>query len=226
MESLTELLSFVLHFDEHLHWFLQQYGAWTYGILFLIIFCETGLVVTPVLPGDSLLFAAGMFAGLYPDALNIVVLLILLTIAAIVGDTVNYWFGAWIGPKAFSGKFWFLKQSHLLKAQAFYERYGGRAVVLGRFVPFARTFVPFVAGVGAMNYRRFILYNIGGGIVWVGLFTLLGYALGEVEVVRQNFELVVLSIVAVSVLPMAWEILSAWRHSPPQSPGGETTSDS
>lgn len=212
MDSLQELFNFVLHFDEHLQWFLDNYGAWTYGVLFLIIFCETGLVVTPVLPGDSLLFAAGMFAGLYPEALNIWVLLLLLTLAAIIGDTVNYSFGALIGPQAFSGTYWFLKQKHLQRTQAFYERYGGRAIVLGRFVPFARTFVPFVAGVGAMNYRRFIAYNVGGGIVWVALFTLLGYGLGEVDVVRKHFELVVLSIVAVSVLPMAWEIFAAWRR--------------
>jgi membrane-associated protein len=219
MDSIRQLVGFVLHFDEHLHGFLEQYGAWTYAILFLIIFCETGLVVTPVLPGDSLLFAAGMFAGLYPDALSIYLLLPLLTAAAILGDTVNYSFGAWIGPRAFSGKLWFLKQKHLLKTQAFYERYGGRAIVLGRFVPFARTFVPFVAGVGAMNYRRFIGYNVGGGIVWVGFFTLLGFFLGEMELVRKHFELVVLSIVFVSVLPMAWEILASWRRPRDNSAG-------
>lgn len=225
MDSIQDVISFVLHFDEQLHWFLGEYGAWTYAILFLIIFCETGLVVTPVLPGDSLLFAAGMFAGLYPDALNIGVLLVLLTLAAIIGDTVNYRIGAWIGPKAFSGKIWFLKQKHLLKAESFYEKYGGRAIVLGRFVPFARTFVPFVAGVGAMNYRRFIGYNVGGGIVWVGIFTLLGYFLGELEVVRKHFEIVVLSIVAVSVLPMVWEILAARRLPPPHPPGGENSAN-
>jgi membrane-associated protein len=218
MDSLRDLLSFVLNFDEHLHGFLEQYGAWTYAILFVIIFCETGLVVTPFLPGDSLLFAAGMFAGLYPDALNIYLLLLLLTVAAVVGDTLNYWLGAWIGPRAFSGRYRFLKPAYLMRSQAFYERYGGRAIVLGRFVPIVRTFVPFVAGIGAMNYRRFIAYNIGGAIAWVGSCTLAGYVLGELEVIREHFELVVLSIIAVSILPMAWEFFAARRHRSPLKP--------
>jgi membrane-associated protein len=213
------LVDFVLHVDDHLKWFLDEYGAWTYALLFLVIFCETGLVVTPFLPGDSLLFAAGMFAGLYPESLDIYVLLALLTIAAIIGDTVNYWFGAWLGPRAFSGKYRFFKPEHLLRAQAFYEKYGGRAVVLGRFVPIVRTFVPFVAGIGAMNYQRFIRYNVGGGVLWVGACVGLGYWLGNVEVIRENFELAVLLIVAVSVLPMVWEYVASRRRPAPTLPG-------
>lgn len=214
MDSIRQLIGFILHFDEHLHGFLEQYGVWTYAILFLIIFCETGLVVTPFLPGDSLLFAAGMFAGLYPDSLNISILLFLLTVAAVLGDTVNYGFGAWLGPRAFSGRYSYLKPEYLFRAQKFYEKYGGRAVVLGRFVPIIRTFVPFVAGIGAMNYRQFIAYNIGGGIAWVGICTLFGYCLGGFKIIRENFELAVILIIVVSVLPMAWEYLAARRHSP------------
>jgi membrane-associated protein len=212
MDYLHQLVNFLLNFDDHLQGFLEDYGAWTYAILFLIIFCETGLVVTPFLPGDSLLFAAGMFAGLYPDALNVYFLLILLSIAAIAGDTVNYWFGAWFGPKAFNGRYSYLKPEYLFRAQKFYEKYGGRAIVLGRFVPIVRTFVPFVAGIGAMNYRQFIAYNIGGGIAWVGICTFAGYWLGSIEIIRQNFEFVVIAIVAVSVLPMAWEFIANRRQ--------------
>jgi len=216
MDSIHQLIGFILHFDEHLQGFLEQYGAWTYAILFLIIFCETGLVVTPFLPGDSLLFAAGMFAGLYPDALNIYLVLLLLTIAAVAGDTVNYWFGAWIGPRAFSGRYRFLKPAYLRRSQEFYEKYGGQAVVLGRFVPIVRTFVPFVAGIGAMNYRQFIIYNIVGAIAWVGICTLFGFWLGRFEIVKENFELAVIAIIAVSVLPMVWEFFASRKHPPSQ----------
>ena len=221
MEAIHKVVSFILHFDEHLQGFLEQYGAWTYAILFLIIFCETGLVVTPFLPGDSLLFAAGMFAGLYPDALNIGILLALLTAAAIAGDTVNYWFGAWLGPRAFSGRYRYLRPEYLFRSQRFYEKYGGRAIVLGRFVPIVRTFVPFVAGIGAMNYRQFILYNIVGAIAWVGICTLFGYVLGGISAIRENFEIAVLLIIAVSIAPMVWEYFSSRRHPPGESRGGE-----
>lgn len=220
MDSIRGLADFILHFDEHLHGFLEHYGAWTYAILFLIIFCETGLVVTPFLPGDSLLFAAGMFAGLYPDALNIYFVLILLSIAAIAGDTVNYWFGAWLGPKAFSGRYSFLKPEYLFRAQKFYDTYGGRAIVLGRFVPIVRTFVPFVAGIGSMNYRQFIAYNVGGGIAWVAICALAGYWLGRIPLIKDNFELAVIAIIVVSVLPMVWEFLASRRHHPPGQPQG------
>ncbi len=222
MESIRRLADFVLHFDEHLKGFLDAYGAWTYAILFLIIFCETGLVVTPFLPGDSLLFAAGMFAGLFPEALNIYVLLVLLTVAAVAGDTVNYWFGAWFGPKAFSGRYTYLKPEYMFRAQRFYEKYGGRAIVLGRFVPIVRTFVPFVAGIGAMNYRQFILYNVVGGIAWVGICALAGYVLGGIPLVRDNFEVAVLLIIAVSIAPMVWEYWSSRRRpkDPPHGEGG------
>lgn len=220
MESIRGLADFILHFDEHLHGFLEAYGAWTYAMLFLIIFCETGLVVTPFLPGDSLLFATGMFAGLYPDALNIYLVLILLSIAAIAGDTVNYWFGAWLGPKAFSGRYSFLKPEYLFRAQKFYEKYGGRAIVLGRFVPIVRTFVPFVAGIGSMNYRQFIANNIGGGIAWVAICALAGYWLGRIPLIKDNFELAVIAIIVVSVMPMVWEFVANRRkHSPDQHHG-------
>jgi membrane-associated protein len=180
-------------------------------LLFAIIFCETGLVVTPFLPGDSLLFAAGAMAALYPDDLNIGLLLGLLTVAAIIGDTLNYAIGRWIGPKAFTINRWFLKHEHLERTQAFYEKHGGKTIVLARFVPIVRTFAPFVAGVGKMHYPTFLFYNVVGGIAWVLICTLAGYFFGNVPIVKENFELVVVGIVLVSVLPIAWEMWSARR---------------
>ncbi|MDP1797040.1 MAG: DedA family protein [Planctomycetaceae bacterium] len=212
MEALKDILDFFLHFDRHLQTIIQACGVWTYAVLFAIIFCETGLVVTPFLPGDSLLFAAGAIAARMPQALNIVALLVVLSVAAILGDTVNYALGRWIGPRAFSGKIWFLKQEHLVKTQLFYDRYGAKTIILARFVPIVRTFAPFVAGVGKMNYSQFIFYNIVGGIVWVLVCTMFGYYFGSFEIIKNNFELVVLGIVGVSVLPMAWELWAARRH--------------
>jgi membrane-associated protein len=181
-------------------------------LLFVIILCETGLVVTPFLPGDSLLFAAGALAALYPQSLSIVVLLTLLSIAAVLGDTINYAIGRAVGPRAFSVNRWFLKHEHLTRTQEFYERHGGKTIVLARFVPIVRTFAPFVAGVGRMNYPQFLYYNIVGGLAWVLICTLAGYFFGELPFVKKNFELVVVGIVLVSVLPVAWELWAARRR--------------
>ena len=199
MELISFLTDFILHLDEHLSVIIQNYGAWTYLILFSIIFMETGLVVTPFLPGDSLLFAAGTFAGL--GALNIGLLVPLLIVAAIFGDTVNYWIGHYLGPRAFSGNIRFLKKEYLVRTHEFYEKHGGKTIILARFIPIIRTFAPFVAGVGAMSYGRFIVYNVAGGILWVVLFTLGGYFFGNLPAVQDNFTLVILMIILISVLP-------------------------
>ena len=196
--------------DASLNVIIENYGFWTYLILFTIIFCETGLVVTPFLPGDSLLFAAGAFAAL--GSLDIKLLLILLIVAAIVGDTVNYWIGHYIGPRAFSGNIRFLKKEYLDRTHAFYEKHGGKTIILARFIPIIRTFAPFVAGVGTMSYGHFIAYNIIGAIVWVTLFSLAGYFFGNIPTVKQNFTLVILAIIVISVLPMVTEFLKARLH--------------
>jgi membrane-associated protein len=207
------LIDFVVHFDRHLKEFVDLYGVWVYAFLFLIIFAETGLVVTPFLPGDSLLFAAGAMAA--TGAFNIWVLVPLLVVAAILGDAVNYAVGDAVGPRVFTSvdrtSFWHraLNRDHLAKAHAFFERYGGKAIILGRFVPIVRTFVPFVAGAGTMTYATFALYNVTGGVIWVGICTLAGYAFGNVPIVRDNFTLVALGIVFVSLLPILVEFL---RH--------------
>jgi membrane-associated protein len=190
--------------------FVQAHDQSIYFILFAIIFCETGLVVTPFLPGDSLLFTAGAVAA--HGMLNSLLLFVLLSIAAIVGDTVNYWIGAMIGPRAFSGNVRFLKKEHLDRTHRFYERYGGFAIIIGRFVPIVRTFAPFVAGIGAMNYTRFIIYNIVGGIAWVGLFVFGGYWFGALPFVKRNFEIVIAAIIVISVMPMVIEFIRARRE--------------
>jgi membrane-associated protein len=212
MELLKWCLDLVLHLDEHLKTVIEYCGVWTYAILFLIIFCETGLVVTPFLPGDSLLFAAGAFAALAPETLSISWLAGLLIVAAILGDTVNYWIGRWVGPRAFSGRIRFLKQEHLVRTQQFYVRHGGKTIILARFIPIVRTFAPFVAGIGVMNYSQFLLYNVVGGIAWVGLCTLAGYYFGNIPLVKENFEIVVVAIVLISVLPLAWELYQEKRR--------------
>jgi membrane-associated protein len=210
MELLKQLVDLFLHLDQHLSRVIAEYGVWTHLLLFVIVFCETGLVVTPFLPGDSLLFAAGSFAAL--GALDVWLVIGLLLVAAILGDTINYWIGAWIGPRAFSGELRFLKQEHLDRTHAFYERYGGMTIILARFVPIVRTFAPFVAGVGAMRYGKFLTYNVVGAVLWVGLLVLAGYFFGSIPVVRENFTLVVLAIVALSVLPIAVEAVRGWRR--------------
>jgi membrane-associated protein len=212
MDAIKSIIDVFLHLDEHLAAVMQAWGPWTYAILFAIILCETGLVVTPFLPGDSLLFAAGAMAALHPDSLNIITLLGLLFVAAVLGDTINYAIGRWIGPRAFRMNTWFLKHEHLVRTQEFYERHGGRTIVLARFVPIVRTFAPFVAGVGRMNYPQFLFYNVVGGALWVAICTLAGYFFGNVPIVKENFELVVVGIVLVSVLPFVWEFWNARRR--------------
>lgn len=206
-----ELLDYFLHLDEILPQITSNYGTWTYAILFLIIFLETGVVVTPFLPGDSLLFAAGAVAALDNSGLNVVFLFILLSIAAVLGDTANYWIGHTIGPRAFSGSVPFLKKEYLERTHQFYEKYGGKAIVLARFVPIVRTFAPFVAGIGSMNYSRFIFYNIFGGVLWCAIFIFLGYFFGNLPFVKKNFELVIIVIILISLLPPVVEYFQSKR---------------
>jgi membrane-associated protein len=213
MEFVSYLIDLFLHLDEYLATVIENYGVLTYALLFLIIFLETGFVVTPFLPGDSLLFAAGTFASpALGEALNIWILIPLLSLAAILGDTVNYWIGHFIGPKAFSGDIRFLKKEYLDRTHEFYERHGGKTIILARFIPIIRTFAPFVAGIGAMNYRSFIIYNVIGGILWVSIFTLAGYFFGSIPFVKDNFTIVVLVIIAISVRPVVFEFAKErWR---------------
>jgi membrane-associated protein len=212
MDLLRSIIDLFLHLDQHLNRIISDYGVWTHLILFLIVFAETGLVVTPFLPGDSLLFAAGTFAAL--GSLDLWLLVVLLIGAAILGDTVNYWVGAWIGPRAFSGNVRFLRKDYLDRTHAFYEKHGGKTIILARFVPIIRTFAPFVAGVGAMSYPKFITYNVVGAVLWVGLFVPAGYFFGNIPTVRENFTLVILAIIALSVLPIALEAIRARRSRP------------
>ncbi len=216
MDTLIDLF---LHLDRHLAEFVQLYGTWVYGILFAIVFCETGLVVTPFLPGDSLLFAAGALAG--SGVLNPWLVAVLLCAAAIIGDAVNYSVGRYIGPRVFRAEdhlgLWhnLLNREHLDRAHAFFEKYGGKAIVLGRFVPIVRTFVPFVAGAAYMSYPKFAFYNVTGGIAWVGICVGAGYAFGNVPIVKNNFSLVALGIVFVSLLPIFFEYLKRRRRRAP-----------
>jgi membrane-associated protein len=208
MELITFLIDLFLHLDEYLDTIITQYGTWTYGILFVVIFIETGLVVTPFLPGDSLLFAAGTFAAL--GSLNVWLLAGLLMVAAVLGDAVNYSIGHYLGERAYSIKW--IKKEHLEKTHAFFEKHGGKAIFLARFVPIVRTFAPFVAGIGRMSYAYFATYNIVGGITWVTTFTLLGYFFGNIPFVRKNFELVIIAIILISVMPMFFEWWKARRE--------------
>ena len=201
MNIILKLIDLFLHIDKHLEAIINDYQAGTYLILFLVIFMETGFVVTPFLPGDSLIFAAGAFAARPGSPLNIILLYILLCVAAIAGDTVNYWIGHYVGPRAFSGNIRFLKKEYLDRTHAFYERHGGKTIILARFIPIIRTFAPFVAGIGAMTYPHFIAYNVIGGIAWVTLFTFGGYFFGELSFVKNNFSFVVLAIIIISVIP-------------------------
>ena len=212
MEFVQSVMDLFLHLDEHLNRIVTQYGVWTHLILVAIVFAETGLVIAPFLPGDSLLFAAGALAAL--GSLDPWLLVVLLTGAAIVGDTVNYWVGAWIGPRAFSGNVRFLRKDYLERTHAFYEKHGGKTIILARFVPIIRTFAPFVAGVGAMSYPKFITYNVVGAVLWVGLFVPMGYFFGNMPTVKENFSLVILAIIAISVLPIALEAIRARRSRP------------
>jgi membrane-associated protein len=205
MDLILTVMDFFLHLDEHLNAIIQDYGIWTYLILFLIIFAETGFVVTPFLPGDSLLFAAGTFAGL--GSLNPVYLFLLLAVAAILGDSINYAIGQYIGPRVFQEDVRFLKREYLDRTHEFYEKHGGKTIILARFVPIIRTFAPFVAGVGTMTYRKFLTYNVVGGIVWVSLFIFLGYFFGNIPAVKDNFTLVIMGIIFISILPPIVEYL-------------------
>ena len=193
------LLDFILHVDQHLVEFVTNYGVWIYGILFLIIFVETGLVVMPFLPGDSLLFAAGALAA--TGAMDPVVLIILLFIAAVLGDTLNYHIGKYIGPRVFNIESRWINKEYLLKTQAFFEKHGGKTIIFARFIPFARTFAPFVAGVSSMNYKYFLSYNVIGAICWVASFITLGYLFGNIPAIKDNFTFVIFGIIFLSILP-------------------------
>ncbi|MBI5547909.1 MAG: DedA family protein [Deltaproteobacteria bacterium] len=219
MDYLKLLFDIFLHLDKYLDKALQLFGGWTYLVLFMVVFCETGLVVTPFLPGDSLLFATGAFAakgsfvleGALTPASSALALFGLISVAAIVGDTVNYWIGRKVGPKIFSrNDVRFLNKKHLERTHAFYERHGGKTIILARFVPIIRTFAPFVAGIGQMSYWRFISYNVIGGIAWVGICIGAGYALANNEWVQKNFSVVIIAIVLISVIPAAVEFLRGW----------------
>ncbi len=200
MEFLKTVFDFVIHIDVHLSAIIQAYGIWTYLILFLIIFCETGLVVTPLLPGDSLLFAAGTFAA--KGDLDVMWLFILLSIAAILGDTANYWIGDYIGPKIFHKEnVRLLNKEYLDRTHQFYEKYGGKTIIIARFVPIIRTFAPFVAGIGSMTYLRFISYNIIGGIAWIAACVFAGFFFGNIPIVKHNFTIVIFVIIFISILP-------------------------
>jgi membrane-associated protein len=196
---MNALIDFILHFDKHLAEIIAQYGSATYAFLFAIVFCETGIVFLPFLPGDSLLFAAGAMAG--AGLLNVWVLAILLLIAAITGDTVNYHLGKWFGRRMP-----LVREHHIEMTEQYFRKYGGKTVILARFIPIVRTLAPFVAGMGAMNYRQFILYNVVGGFVWVFLFLFAGYLFGSLPWVKSNFKFIILAIIFISVLPMAWEM--------------------
>jgi len=210
MDLLKQFLEFLLHAENHLVWFIQNYGVWIYVLLFAIIFCETGLVVTPFLPGDSLLFAVGALAARPEMGLRVEIVTPLLLVAAILGDSVNYSIGKWVGPRVFhfeSNRFF--NRDHLIKAHSFYEKYGGRAIILARFVPIVRTFAPFVAGVGTMNYAKFIIYNVTGAVLWIGLFIGGGYLFGNMPFVQKNMKVVILGIIVISVLPIVIECAKA-----------------
>jgi len=211
MEYISHFIDLFLHLDKHLGELVKEYGTWTYLVLFVIVFCETGLVVTPILPGDSLLFAAGAIAAL--GSLNPHLLVVLLTIAAVLGDAVNYQIGRYVGPAVFKKEdSRFFKRAHLEKTHAFYERYGGKTIIIARFVPIVRTFAPFIAGVGQMSYKQFALYNVVGAILWVVIGVYAGYLFGGLEVVKENFSLIIIAIVLISLLPAAFEFWRAKRE--------------
>jgi len=208
MNFLKSLVDIIIHIDKHLAQVTADYGVWAYAILFVVVFCETGLVVTPFLPGDSLLFAAGALAS--KGSFDVHLLALLLFVAAVLGDAVNYMIGKRLGPKVFEKKnSRIFKEEYLRRTQGFFERYGAKAIVLARFVPIVRTFAPFLAGVGTMPYRVFAMYNVVGAAIWVGLFTYAGYFFGSIPFVEKNFKYVILAIIIISVLPMVYEVLRA-----------------
>ncbi|HHQ4311569.1 TPA: DedA family protein [Serratia fonticola] len=210
MDIIKFLIDFILHIDVHLAELVAQYGMWVYGILFLILFCETGLVVTPFLPGDSLLFVAGALAALPSNDLNVHTMVALMVIAAVIGDAVNYTIGRLFGEKLFSNpNSKIFRRSYLDKTHQFYEKHGGKTIILARFVPIVRTFAPFVAGMGHMSYRHFAAYNVIGALLWVLLFTYAGYLFGDLPIVQENLKLLIVGIILVSILP---GIIEIWRH--------------
>ncbi|HNV76098.1 MAG TPA: DedA family protein [Gemmatimonadaceae bacterium] len=208
MDLIHTFVDYVLHLDAHLATLVSWAGVWTYVVLALIIFCETGLVVTPFLPGDSLLFATGALAAA-TGSLSIVALFVLLTVCAILGDAVNYWLGSRLGAQAAAGRLPLVKKEHIQRTHEFYERHGGKTIILARFVPIIRTFAPFVAGAGTMSYQRFAAYNISGGVAWVGLMLFAGYFFGNIPVVKDNFSLVVLAIIILSIIP---GVVAVWQE--------------
>jgi membrane-associated protein len=214
MEYLKAGLDVFIHLDAHLTQWAAFLGPWLYAVLFLIIFCETGLVVTPYLPGDSLLFATGALAAQDGSPINLFGIWLLLSAAAILGDAVNYTAGKWLGPKMFSREdSWLLNRKHLDEAHRFYEKYGGKTIILARFVPIVRTFAPFVAGIGTMSYTRFAVYNVTGGLAWTTAFLLSGYKFAGLPVVKKHFHLVILAIIILSCIPPVWEFIKARRES-------------
>ena len=210
MVLLTQFIDIFLHLDVHLSEIISQYGAWTYGILFVIIFIETGLVIMPFLPGDSLIFAAGAIAAIGDSGINIFLMVGLLMLAAILGDTVNYWIGYSLGERAYDSKW--VKKEYIDKTHEFFEKHGGKTIFLARFVPIIRTFSPFVAGIGKMSYKYFFSYNVFGGLVWVPLFAFAGYFFGNIEFVKHNFSIVILAIIAISLVPVFIEALKARKE--------------
>jgi membrane-associated protein len=216
MDLIKTAIDWILHLDKHLVDLVAWAGPWSYAVLFLIVFAETGLVVTPFLPGDSLLFACGALAALEGSILDPWLLGILLFVAAVIGDTVNYWVGSYVGAKVFEKEHRFIKREHLEKTQKFYEKYGAKTIVIARFVPIVRTFAPFVAGVGSMNYKTFLTYNVVGAALWVGLFVPAGVFFGNLPIVRKNFTLVILAIIVLSILPIVFEYVKAKREAKAQ----------
>jgi membrane-associated protein len=210
MDWILKLVDFILHIDTYLNGIITRYGAWTYGLLFVVIFMETGFVVIPFLPGDSLIFAAATFAA--RGALNPWLMFILLSIAAVAGDTANYWIGHAIGAKAYTGEVKWIKKEYMDRTHAFFEKHGGKTIFLARFVPIIRTFAPFIAGVSEMSYGHFITWNLVGGVTWVATFTLLGYFFGNIPFVQDNFELVIIAIVLISFIPAVVEGLKARKE--------------
>ncbi len=209
MELIQEFIEIMLHLDVHLRELCTAYGSWVYAILFVVVFCETGLVVTPFLPGDSLLFAVGSLAAI--NALDFTTSVVLLILAAILGDTVNYWIGDYVGPKVFHQEnSRFLNKEYLIRTHRFYEKHGGKTIIIARFLPIIRTFAPFVAGIGSMTYKRFLLFNVAGGVLWVLLFVPAGYFFGSVPIVKNNFSLVIIALVLIPGIPSLVEVIRMW----------------
>lgn len=210
MDLIYFLIDFVLHIDQHLVELVQEYQQWIYFILFLIVFCETGLIVTPFLPGDSLLFALGALAAIPASGLHVLLLMGLLIVAAILGDSFNYYVGGKIGSRIYLRDFWFMRRAHIDQTQRFYEKYGGLTIIYARFVPIVRTFAPFVAGIAKMDYRRFFSFNVIGAFVWVVFFIMIGYLFGNLPVVKRNFSLLILIIIVLSVTPPIVAAIKSW----------------